>query len=304
MTITGCLPVLATPFDDQGGVDHAGLRRIIDLNVEAGADGLTCFGLASELYKLDDSDRLAILRTVVSAAGGRVPVIAGCEHSGTVVAARRCEQAANEGAGAIMLLPPSFTPPSRESLVDYFLTCAEAAKVPIVIQDAPAWTGVQMPSDLIVHLHRADSRIGVVKLEAPPIAAKAQELRAAGLTVISGFGAVHLREDLHLGVIDGFMPGCSVPELMVQLWRLASAGRLEEFNTIFDRLLPLLVAELTDLDTFIEVQKLTLVARGVIGGATSRQPHRPIEAARLSYLEDQISNALAMARSVSGNVNL
>lgn len=300
MTIQGCLPVLATPYDEEGSIDHGGLARIIELNLASGVDGLTCFGLASELYKLDDSDRLSILRTVITTVEGRVPVIVGCEHSGTLVAARRCQQAAREGADAIMLLPPSFTPPSSETLVDYFHSCADAADLPIIIQDAPAWTGVQLPADLIIRMHEADSRIAVVKLEAPPIAGKARELRGAGLTVISGYGAVHLREDVHLGVIDGFMPGCSIPEVMVYLWSVARQANLEEFDIIFGRLLSLLVAELTDLDTFIEVQKMTLLERGVIDCTKSRQPHRALEAARKQYIDDQVLNALAIARDVSG----
>lgn len=67
---------------------------------------------------------------------------------------------------------------------------------------------------------------------------------------------------------------------------------------MFDRLLPLLIAELTDLDTFIEVQKLSLAARGVIEGTTSRQPHKPIDPARMKYIDDRIRNALAMTKDV------
>lgn len=304
MTISGCLPVLATPFDSTGEVDRDGLGRIIELNIEAGCDGLTCFGLASELYKLDDSDRLTILGTVISATDDRVPVIVGCEHSGSLVAARRCRQAAEEGASAIMLLPPSFTPPSRDSLMDYYLRCAEAANLPIIIQDAPAWTGVQMPADVICELRGLDARVMCVKLEAPPIAQKAHALRNAGFSVIAGYGAVHLREDVSLNLIDGFMPGCSAPELMVRMWDLVCDERFDDFASIFDSVLPFLIAELTDLDTFIEVQKRILVARGVIESGFCRQPHRSIDSIRMPYVQMQIERVLGMTKEVGlhGNV--
>lgn len=298
MSIRGCLPVVATPFDEHGSVDVEGLRRVVDLNVQAGCDGLTCFGLASELYKLDDSDRLIILNTLISATPSNIPVIVGCEHSGNLVAARRCRQAAEQGASAIMLLPPSFTPPSRQALMDYYLGCAEAADLPVIIQDAPAWTGVQMAVDLLRELRQQDARIASVKLEAPPIASKARELRSAGFSIISGYGAVHLREDVYLNIIDGFMPGCSIPEAMVLMWRLVRDGRLDEFVAMFDSLLPLLIAELTDLDTFIEVQKLILVARGVITSVYCRQPHQSIDAVRKEYIQSEISKALRTTRGL------
>lgn len=301
MIPVGCLPVMATPFKRDETLDAAALGRIVNLNIASGANGVTCFGLASELYKLDDADRALILASVMEEVNGRVPVIVGCEHSGSLAAARRCKQAADMGAGAVMLLPPSFTTPQSSSVRDYFLRCADACNLPVIVQDAPAWTGVSLPIELLLELHEEDPRINSLKLEAPPISAKARAAREAGMAVIGGYGAVHVSEDLALDSVDGFMPGCAFPEVMVRMWRAHMAGDQHRLAADYKAILPLLVAELTDLDTFIEVQKRALVKRGVIDDVTCREPHQSIDTSRLAYLDDLIDKALEVGRDVKSN---
>ena len=280
----GCMPVLATPFDDDGEIDHASLRRLVELNVGAGVDALVCFGLASELYKLDDADRAIILATVIDEVAGRVPVIVGCEHSGTLAAQRRCEQAQGAGAAGVMLYPPTFIKPSRDNVFDYFVSCASAVDVPIVIQDAPAWTGVDLPVDLLAAMHDAAPTLGYVKLEAPPIGVKAARLADEGIGVFSGFGAVHLAEDLTHPAVIGFMPGSSLPEAFVELWRIAQTGDVTDLVSAHAALLPMLSFQMTSLDAFIETQKVILHSRGAFSTTVCRRPHDPMSAGRLEYL--------------------
>jgi 2-keto-3-deoxy-L-arabinonate dehydratase len=301
MKLTGCLPVLATPFISDETIDSAGLRKVAQTNISAGVDAVTCFGLASELYKLDDADRLSVLDTVMDAVQDRVPVIVGCEHSGTFAAVRRCRQAAEMGAAAVMLLPPSFTVPHEASIRDYFMRCADAADVPVIVQDAPAWTGVQLSADLLLEMNAQDARISSVKLEAPPISQKAAILRDAGMTIISGYGAVHFSEDHASDSVDGFMPGCAFPEVMVRVWRLAISGDSSGLKALYARILPLLIAELTDLDTFIEVQKRALVKRGLLTSPTCREPHQAIPRSRIAYLDTLIDEVLSMGLEMRSN---
>ncbi len=304
MKLSGCLPVLATPFLPDEQVDTSGLAKIVEVNIAAGVNAVTCFGLAGELYKLDDADRSLVMSTVMESVQDRVPVIVGCEHSGSLGAARRCRQAAGMGAAAVMLLPPSFTVPQRLSIRDYFMRCADAANIPVIVQDAPAWTGVQLPVDLLLEMNAENPLISAVKLEDPPISEKAVSLREAGVAVISGYGAVHFGEDYTLGSIDAFMPGCAFPEVMVHAWRLAVTRDTPALKEFYAKMLPLLVAELTDLDTFIEVQKRALVKRGVLATATMREPHRSIPKSRISYIDELIDEVLKMRMEVDNHVQV
>ena len=83
--IGGVLPVLAVPFDSKGNVDFDSIPRLVEHCIASKAHGIVIFGLASELYKLNDSERIEILKMVLTAANSRIPVIVGTEHSGTQV---------------------------------------------------------------------------------------------------------------------------------------------------------------------------------------------------------------------------
>jgi 4-hydroxy-tetrahydrodipicolinate synthase len=285
------MPVLATPFGEDGEIDRDSLRRLVSLNIEAGVDALVCFGLASELYKLDDSDRALVLGIVMDEAGGRIPVVVGCEHSGTLAAQRRCEQARDAGASGVMLYPPTFIKPSRDNVVDYFLSCASTVDIPIIIQDAPAWTGVLLPVDLLAEMHSQAPSLRYVKLESPPIGAKAAQLTSLGIEVIAGFGAVHLAEDLSGPYVSGFMPGSSLPEHFVDMWNIALRGESAELQAAHARMLPLLSFEMTSLDAFIETQKVILERRDVFNTTVCRRPHDPMSRERLDYLDVLLSTA-------------
>jgi dihydrodipicolinate synthase/N-acetylneuraminate lyase len=288
----GCLPVLATPFTADGEIDVQSLRRLVELNIDAGVDGLVCFGLASELYKFDDADRCLVLATVMEAVADRVPVVAGCEHSGTLAAQRRCIEAEAAGAAGVMLYPPTFIKPSRPNIVDYFLSCASATDLPIIIQDAPAWTGVDLNVELLSELHASAPTLRYVKLEAPPIGVKAELLAVVGFEALSGFGAVHLAEDLSNPSVVGFMPGSSLPELFVRLWRIAISASPDELVAAHSELLPLLSFEMTSLDAFIETQKIILMSRGIFSTTTCRGPHDSMDGARIRYLSELLSRVL------------
>src|SRR3990172_5369786 len=91
--LTGVFSVVPTPFDAEGNVDLPSLRRVVDLYIGAGVDGLTALGVTSEAASLDDRERALILGTVLSHAAGRVPVVAGTMADGLQVCIERSRAA-------------------------------------------------------------------------------------------------------------------------------------------------------------------------------------------------------------------
>jgi 4-hydroxy-tetrahydrodipicolinate synthase len=79
--IRGAVPIVPTPFSDDGAVDLASLRRLVDHLVEAGVHGIAVLGVASEVYSLTDAERIAVVETAVEKAAGRLPVVAGNSHA-------------------------------------------------------------------------------------------------------------------------------------------------------------------------------------------------------------------------------
>jgi 4-hydroxy-tetrahydrodipicolinate synthase len=281
--IGGVLPVLAVPFRNDGSVDLESIPKLIEHCISSKANGLVIFGLASELYKLNDSERIQILKEVLSAVNSRIPVIVGTEHSGTQAAVARSVEAEKLGASALMLYPPTFVKPDEANILSYFTAVGSAVNIPVIIQDAPAWTGVTLSLSLLSRIISDQPNVNYIKLESPPIGDKAKTLRLEGFKIIAGFGAIHLMEDLNSG-IDGFMPGCSLPWIFVEISDLFYSGQIEKARTLFQRVLPLLTFQLTSLDSFIEIQKILLKRMQVFSTSFCREPHTPISAERVAYL--------------------
>lgn len=281
--ISGVLPVLAVPFNRDGSLDLDSIPKLVEHCINNKATGVVIFGLASELYKLNDSERIQILEKVISSVNSRVPVIVGTEHSGTLAAVARSIEAEKLGASALMLYPPTFIKPDEANVLSYFKEVGSAVKIPIIIQDAPAWTGVPLPVSLLSRIIKEQPNVCCIKLESPPIGDKAKLLKSEGFKIIAGYGAIHLMEDLTAG-IDGFMPGCSLPGIFVEINDLFKSGNIEKARTLYQLVLPLLTFQLTSLDTFIEIQKLLLKHLQIFSTSYCREPHIPISSERIDYL--------------------
>jgi 2-keto-3-deoxy-L-arabinonate dehydratase len=271
-TLQGVVPIVATPFDDRGELDLPSLRRLVDYLIDAGVHGLAALGVAGEIFALTDGERRTVAETVVAQAAGRVPVVVGASHNSAEAAATLARDAARAGAAALMVMPPYFVKPTAQALHIYYTTVADAAGIPIMIQDNPGWTGVTIPADLIVRL--ADHPlIRYVKVETPAPLSKISELRRAAadrLTLLGGLGGNWFVEELARGA-RGTMPAAIMPHVYVEVWTHWQAGRAVEARALFHRFHP--VIRLTNQPAVgLTLVKHYLWRAGVIATARTRNP--------------------------------
>jgi 2-keto-3-deoxy-L-arabinonate dehydratase len=282
--LRGVLSVLCTPFEDDGSIDAASIRLLVDHQLAWGVDGIVVFGLAGEPYKLTDDERRRVLSVVVEQANGAVPVIAGSDHSGLEAAVTRAREAVDLGADALMVYPPTFVKPDPQGVLEYYEAIAGVVSVPIVIQDAPTWTGVPLPVELLATIAEYSPSLRWVKVEVPPAAGKMRLLRDMGMHVLGGYGALHLAEDL-AGGIEAVMPGCALPGLYLDIWRRHEAGDERGAFELYAQALPLLVFQMSSLDVFVAVQKLLLYEIGVLASPRLRQPGRRLDEEQCRWLK-------------------
>ena len=83
MQLEGVYSVLPTPFTASGEIDEGSLRKVIDLFIEAGVNGVTALGVTGEVARLDDAERRRVLEVVVQHVDGRIGVVAGTTAEGT-----------------------------------------------------------------------------------------------------------------------------------------------------------------------------------------------------------------------------
>jgi 2-keto-3-deoxy-L-arabinonate dehydratase len=294
MTFDGVRPVLHVPFgpgpDEK--VLHPELRALVRAMLEANVRGLVVLGLASEALALREAERDEILATVAGELAGRAPFVVGIEGS-TQVAIARARAAARAGAAGLMVLPPS-TARSGEALAGHFAEIAEAAALPILVQDSPQVTGVTLTVDGLLALARAHPLVEAVKIEVAGAGVKASGVRAGGMDVVAGWGGLHYLESLERGAV-GCMPGCDLGPAFVEIDRLAREGTPDAAaaaKALYDSLLPLLSYEAQSLDLLVLGAKRLLRRNGIFGSERLRQPGReldPIESTSLDGLMDDLA---------------
>ena len=168
----GIFPILNTTFHDDGSLDFASQSRLVDYLLESGAHGFGLFGNASEGYALSDRERQDLLTAIARQVNGRVPLVVSTGATGTDLAVRASQTAQDQGAAALMILPPYFLKPGADGLMFYYEAISKAVTIPIMVQDAPLMSQVPMPAGLLVRMAREIEHVSLVKVEAPPTSAK------------------------------------------------------------------------------------------------------------------------------------
>ena len=270
-TMRGVYPILITPFHDDGRIDEASLRRLIDFNLEAGVHGLGV-ALGSEIFKLSEAERDQVIQIVVAQVNGRVPVVINTGAPGTDLAVFYSRRAQELGADALMIMPPAFMPAGPDEVLEYFGAISAAVTIPIFLQDTPS---APIGAGLARQLAAQCAWVRYIKVESMPITAKvAAMVEQAGdqLVVFGGAGGGYFIEELRRGAV-GTMPFCTQPEAFVAIWNAVQTGDEGAAFEVFNRVLqPVARLSGQGVGLFYAVHKEILRHRGVIASAKVRSP--------------------------------
>lgn len=270
--LSGLIPILATPFKHDGSLDLTSLRRLVDFEVQCGADGLATLGMASEAFTLTVRERTQILSAISDAAPDRFPIVAGINATSIHTAREMAADAVAEGAEALMVLPPYLVKPSAAQLVDFYGELGATSGADIMVQDAPGATGVSMPVSLIAQLCDLPG-VTAVKVEAPPTAVKlgqVVESCAPETSVFGGQNALFVVEEYSRGAV-GTMPACEFTDILKPVIDLATSGMHEDAMRAVNRLGSLIRFGMQGPIAWA-VHKHVLVRRGVIATDVVRAP--------------------------------
>ncbi len=274
----GVYNILATPFDADEAVDEEGIRRLVAATRRAGVDGITILGVAGEAHKLDAVERGRVTSIAIEAADGTIPVIVGASHDRTQDVIEAARAAASEGAAGVMIAPPRGSRAGGE-LTAHFERIADSVDMPIVLQDYPAVTGVELSVEEIVELVRRVPAISTIKLESTPTPLQTMKVVAAlgeGTSVLGGMGGLYFLQELRRGA-SGTMTGFSYAEALVSIWRSWQDGDEAAAATTFYEYLPLLHLE-GQPEVGLAIRKESLRRRGLIDHALLRQPAAGLDA--------------------------
>lgn len=286
-TYEGVFPIVLTPFDEHCEIDEPSQLALLNYLIDCGVHGIAILGNASEGYALSESEKARLMKLIISEVRGRVPVFVSTGHTGTHVAVQLSRAAQEAGADGLMILPPYFLKPSAEDLFGYYRAISDAVSIPIMIQDAPLLTSVNIGATQMARMARECANVRYTKVEAPPTSLKVTEVKqAAGgsLVIFGGLNGQFLLEELQRGA-RGTMPGSDMIPMFVKVWSDYEAGRHRQARSEFNRYLPLIRFELQP-GLGVSAMKHNLKTADIIKSTTVRAPTRSLDSAGIEELQE------------------
>lgn len=154
---------LITPFLSNGEVDYKSLVRLVEYQIDNGADFFCILATTGETPCLSAEEKDKIKRLVVETNRGRLPILMGCGGNNTLAVVEELKNGDWRGIDGVLSVCPYYNKPSQEGLYQHFKTIAEASPLPVVLYNVPGRTGVNLKSETTVRLANDCEKIIAIK---------------------------------------------------------------------------------------------------------------------------------------------
>ena len=269
--ITGSIPAMVTPMLEDGSVDYASLRKLIDWHIAEDTDCIGVVGTTGESPTVNVEEHREIIRVSVEQAKGRVPIMAGCGANSTAEAIELAKFAKSVGADCQLQVVPYYNKPTQEGLYQHFKAIAEAVPdLPVILYNVPGRSVADMQHETVLRLAQVPGIVGIK--EATGNIERAQWLirdlpkefavysgddpSAVALMLCGGRGNVSVTANV-------------APRLMHELCVAAMAGHVQKAMEIQFKLMPM------HKNLFVEANPIPVkwaMARMGLCGGTLRLP--------------------------------
>jgi len=283
-TITGSIVALATPLHEDGKVDYATLRKLVDWHIAEGTDCIGVVGTTGESPTVNIEEHCEIIRVSVEQAKQRVPIMAGCGANSTAEAIELAKFAKQVGADCQLQVVPYYNKPTQEGQYLHFKAIAEAVgDLPCVLYNVPGRTVADMSHATVLRLAQVPGIVGIK--EATGNIERAQWLIKEvpqGFAVYSGDDPTAVALMLCGGQGNISVTANVAPRLMHELCTAALAGNVQQAMALQMKLLPL------HKNLFVEANPIPVkwaMARMGLCGPTLRLPMTPLEANNVATVE-------------------
>jgi 4-hydroxy-tetrahydrodipicolinate synthase len=238
--IKGSIVALITPMHDDGSVDYASLRKLIDWHIAEGTDCVGVVGTTGESPTVSVDEHCEIIRVSVEQAKGRVPIMAGCGANSTAEAIELARFAKKVGADCQLQVVPYYNKPTQEGQYLHFKAIAEAVDLPVILYNVPGRSVADMAHDTVMRLAQIPGIVGIK--EATGNIERAQWLikeAPKGFAIYSGDDPTAVALMLCGGHGNVSVTANVAPRLMHELCMAAIAGNVQRAMEIQKQLLPL-----------------------------------------------------------------
>ncbi|WP_337634815.1 4-hydroxy-tetrahydrodipicolinate synthase [Prevotella sp.] len=228
---------LVTPFTADGEVDYKAIVRLVEYQIQNGADFLCILATTGETPCLSTEEKENIKKLVVDTNRGRLPILMGCGGNNTHAVIEELKTADWTGIDGVLSVCPYYNKPSQEGLYQHFKAIAEASPLPVVLYNVPGRTGINMKSETTVRLARDCENIVAVK-EASGSLEQVDEIiknKPERFDVISGDDALTFSMVASGAAGSISVIGNALPKEVSRMIRLEFKGEYEAARTIHHR---------------------------------------------------------------------
>jgi 4-hydroxy-tetrahydrodipicolinate synthase len=293
--LIGSYTPLITPFagDD---IDLATFERLVDRQVTGGSQGVVVAGTTGEPSVLLPRERTELVRAAVSAAGGRIPVVAATGSASYAETRSLSEAAVAAGANALLIVTPYYLRPPQRGLVEYFADLGSRVDVPVLIYHIPGRSAVTVDIGTLEAI--ADRTPNVTGMKHASwelgLVTEARIRLGPEFRIFVGLEELSLPM-LALGA-HGLMNAVAnlVPGRVAALWRAVAEERLADARKLHDDLWELNRAVF--LDTNPIPVKYMMRRIGILASNDHRLPMMPAT----PELEERLDGVLARAQLTGG----
>lgn len=272
-------------------VDHDRYAEHCDWLISEGCRGVGPNGSLGEYSSLTDDERRRVVQTAVSTVGDRGIVIAGVHAPGSHLARHWAEIAAEDGADAVLCLPPTMYRASHSQVIDHFTEVASVG-LPVMIYNNPIDTKVDLVPSLVAELAQIDNIVAIKEFSGD--VRRAYEIaERCDIDLIAGADDVllELMVDGAVGWFAGF-PN-AFPAESVELYKLARDGRIDHARELYRKLVP--VFRWDSRTEFVQAIKLGMDMVGRYGGPC-RPPRGPLTAEHEAQIRAEMEVAIEALR--------
>lgn len=270
----GVCPVINIPFFENGDIDFNGIESVIDFTLEQGCTSICVFAFNSEPHKMTTDEKKTVISFFLEKVNKRAETLVGLIENSIRGVIELGITAKQGGADGVILYPPALSTPNGKSLLNYFKTIADAVDIPVMIQDNPRSTGVNMSIEFLVEAFNAIDQFNYLKVECPIPTRKMKDLvklTDGKLKCYSGNGGI-FAVDAFLSGAWGIMPGVTIAGEFVKLYNFLEDKKNDGAREIFEKILPFVWYEDQSLEFYISCEKIILNRLGIIRTSVVREP--------------------------------
>lgn len=279
-------PVINVPFKEDESIDFTGIDRVVDFVIQSGCKSVCLFAFNSEPHKMTTDEKKATIKYFLNSVNGRVQTLIGLIDNSIRGVIELGLIAKENNADGIILYPPSISCPAGEELINYFKTVADAVDLPVMIQDNPRSTGVNMSMDFILEISKKVPQFRYLKVECAFPTRKIRqihELTGGKIKCYSGNGGI-FTIDAHKCGAWGIMPGVAICGKFVEIYEALHNEKEDAARTLFEKILPLVWYEDQSLEFYIACEKELLHQLNVIDASAARRPKATLSPAEKEEL--------------------